>query len=806
MVFRIKRIECSALAASMIAVLLYAGVTLAQMPGDGLVEHDTPAVTEDAVPSVGEEEAETEEAKEARPLSLLDRTEQQIVGGVLPESTLKTLRASLARQRAAAFEVIESGSVIVRSLEAELSALGPVPDDGSTEPAAIAEERAQLREALAVARTPIIDARQNFERSEVLIHEVDRILRERGFNSLLQRLPTPLNPLNWNTSVNELTTLVIAQSMALSEALGDREERVPLPILIGLFLLGLIVTYLVHPYAVKKATQFLERGHTGVLKAGTLTTIHIIRFVLPIVGGLIIASPFAIVGMEISSPTTTQIALAVPVVIAFSFWIGHVAFSPNYPQAAIVRRRDELARRGLWVTHSLGWAIALVSAINLLQLTGILSPTLESLLLSLAVVWAAACFFGLAQIIGTTNAEEATTAEMPTYQRAAQAGAFAIRLIAIIAAVSVAIGYAGIARHAVTSLALTLALLVILVAIHRLGMGIPARVLKHDLSASEKGMTALIPVVLACILGIVAIPLLAMTWGVRQTDIGELWMLILTGFDVGGIRLSLMSLIMLIGVFAIGVFVTHWVQIAVQTSVMPRTNADAGVRAAVVTFVGYLGVFLSALFAAGAAGFNLSNLAIVAGALSVGIGFGLQAIVANFLSGIILLIERPIKEGDWVEVSGYSGLVQKISVRSTRLQTFDRHDVIIPNSDLIAGTVKNMTLGTRLGRVIVPVSVAYGTDTQKVKALLLEMAVDHPLVLSYPEPVVLFRSLGESSLDFDMRFFINDVFDTLGVQSDMLFTITERFTQEGISIPFPQRDVHITMDEALRDQLRGDKE
>ena len=784
------------------AVIASADVSFAQM-----VSAEGASQTENASSAeAASEDSETEQVQTAPPPSLLDRTEQQIVGGALPENTLKTLRASLARQRAAAFEVIENGSVIVRSLEAELSALGPIPDDGSSEPAAIAEERAQLREALAIARRPIIDARQTFERSEVLIHEVDRILRERGFDTLLRRLPTPMNPVSWITGANELSTLTIAQSAAVRKALGNREERVPLPVLVGLVLAGLVITYIIHPYAVRKATKFLQRGRKGVLKAGTLTAIHIIRFVFPIVGGLVIASPFAIIGVEIGSTTMTQIAVAVPIVIAFSFWIGHVAFSPNYPQTAIVRRRDELARRGLWITHSLGWAIGLVAAINMMQLTGSLSPALESILLSIGVLWAAACFFGIAQIIGTTNSEDAAPVEMPTYERAAQAGAYTIRAIAVIAVIAAAIGYEGIAKHAVTSLALTLALLVLFVAIHRLCMGVPAHVLRHELSASEKGMTALIPVVLACILAVIAIPLLAMTWGVRQTDIGELWMLILTGFDVGGIRLSLMSLIMLIGIFALGIFVTHWVQIAVKTSVMPRTNADAGVRAAIVTFVGYLGVFLSALFAAAAAGFNFSNLAIVAGALSVGIGFGLQAIVANFLSGIILLIERPIKEGDWVEVSGFSGLVQKISVRSTRLQTFDRHDVIIPNSDLIAGTVKNMTLGSRLGRVIVPVSVAYGTDTQRVKSLLLEIAAQHFLVLRYPEPVVLFRAHGESSLDFDMRFFINDIFDTLGVQSDMLFEITERFDKEGINIPFPQRDVHVTLDEAVQKQLRGEKE
>jgi len=211
------------------------------------------------------------------------------------------------------------------------------------------------------------------------------------------------------------------------------------------------------------------------------------------------------------------------------------------------------------------------------------------------------------------------------------------------------------------------------------------------------------------------------------------------------------------------------------------------------------------------AGLDFQTIAIVAGALSVGIGFGLQNIVNNFVSGLILLFERPVRPGDWVIVGATEGYVRKISIRYTLIQTFDRAEVLVPNSELISNQVTNLMLSDTYGRVTIPVGVAYGTDTRRVRDILHKVAREHPMAVLYDPrvspPKVFFMRFGDSSLDFELRFFIREIDYKLSVRSDILYAIDDAFREAGIEIPFPQRVVHVQPEPARsggRDGEGGD--
>lgn len=239
---------------------------------------------------------------------------------------------------------------------------------------------------------------------------------------------------------------------------------------------------------------------------------------------------------------------------------------------------------------------------------------------------------------------------------------------------------------------------------------------------------------------------------------------------------------------------TRWFRNIFETRWAKTTSMDRGARDAIITFLGYIGTSLSVIAALVVAGVDFTGLAILFSALSVGIGFGLQNVVNNFVSGLILLFERPIKSGDWVSVGSTEGHVKKIRIRSTLIQTLDRADVIVPNSELISAQVTNWMLRDRIGRVKVAIGVAYGSDTTLVKDLLIEVANAHPDILTSPTehaPSVTFKDFGASSLDFSLRVFIPDIERRFVVASDLRFAIDAAFREHGIEIPFPQRDLHI---------------
>ncbi len=284
------------------------------------------------------------------------------------------------------------------------------------------------------------------------------------------------------------------------------------------------------------------------------------------------------------------------------------------------------------------------------------------------------------------------------------------------------------------------------------------------------------------VLFILAALLILAPWGLQSADVPSGLKAVFFGVQVGGVRLSLSAVATALIIFA-GIYgATHVIQRWLDTRLLPQTNLDIGLRNSIKTSLGYLGFILATLLALSYVGVSFERLAIVAGALSVGIGFGLQTIVNNFLSGLILLWERAIRVGDWIVVGEEQGLVRRINVRATEIETFDRALVIVPNANLVTGVVKNWVRTSRGGRLNIPLALGHGADPQKVKETLLAVAKAHKLVAADPPPQVFFTSITMSALNFELYAYVADVSTIGSVKSDLYFDIFKRFAAAGIEI------------------------
>lgn len=297
--------------------------------------------------------------------------------------------------------------------------------------------------------------------------------------------------------------------------------------------------------------------------------------------------------------------------------------------------------------------------------------------------------------------------------------------------------------------------------------------------------------ILNAALVVVALPLVLVTWGYSLPEALAWLRAAVFGFQIGDFRISLARILIAVALFLGLVFLTRLAQRWLDTGVLKSRRLDPGIANSIRTAVGYTGFILAALVAVSYGGLDITNIAIVAGALSVGIGFGLQSIINNFVSGLILLVERPIKVGDRVSVKGQEGFVRRISVRSTEIETIDRASLIVPNSEFITSTVTNWTHRNALGTATVKVTVSTKSDPERVREVLQQVGAECPLVLQHPAPGVGFDGFGANGLEFSLSAVVPDVTKAAAVQTDLRFRILKAFRAAGIEIPNAQHDVHL---------------
>jgi potassium efflux system protein len=284
-------------------------------------------------------------------------------------------------------------------------------------------------------------------------------------------------------------------------------------------------------------------------------------------------------------------------------------------------------------------------------------------------------------------------------------------------------------------------------------------------------------------------------WNALTGILGRQW-------AVGSWEISLGDVIAFALTLWLSLWISRIIRVLLKEDVLPKMQLARGVPETISALATYVVLIIGFLIAAGAAGVDLTRITLLAGALGVGIGFGLQSVVNNFISGLILMFERPIQIGDTIDIEGLRGEVKRIGIRASVVRTFDGAEVIVPNGDLISGRVTNWTLSDRLRRVELPVGVKYGTDPKVVLEILVEAARKHEDVLDDPAPVGLFVGFGDSSLDFKLRFWTAKFDSWIQISSEVAVNMNDDLAAAGIEIPFPQRDLHLkSMEESVKQAL-----
>lgn len=513
------------------------------------------------------------------------------------------------------------------------------------------------------------------------------------------------------------------------------------------------------------------------------------------------------------TPQLRDVAESLLISIAAIFFVHRLAgsiFAPRRPVHRLIPVTDGAAL----VLYLLALAIALLQVLDYFLgrvNAAFASPLTLTVVKSLATSLVISVLLVLVALVKPfRDAVTGHKREWPTFVRTPL---ILMALFIIVAAVS---GYVGLARFTAAQVVVTGAILAtmfigvqsgqVLAAEGALSRSTAGKRAKAWFSVSDTALDQLGLLLSFVIYGAViaaGLPLILLQWGFNKIDIQSWLYRALTDITIGTVSISLVGIVFGIGLFIVGFLATRRFQVWLDRTVMARSRVDAGVRNSIRTIVGYAGIALAAMMGLSAAGFDLSNLAIVAGALSLGIGFGLQNVVNNFVSGLILLAERPFKVGDWIEAGTTAGTVRKISVRATEIETFHHQRVILPNSELINSAVGNWTLRNAWGRVDIPLGVAYGADARRVMDLLLAVAKREPAALRSPEPFVMFKGFGDSSLEFELRVHIADVLEIAAVSTRLRLDILETLEKNGIGIPYPQRDVNLRIAEieALSDAI-----
>lgn len=624
--------------------------------------------------------------------------------------------------------------------------------------------------------------------------------RGRFLSRLLDRAGTPLNPTLWINAAENLKNLPGRMAFLFSGWAADKAAMRGGGHYIITFLAFILALFIAFPARrwLRRRIRPIPDDHQLDDARRMFATVKVgfADILLPIIAIVIFYSV-----LKASGLLTLRLDRLVIILMSAIAWTAAVRggaraiLSPDVPQWRLGKMPDDAARRIYKfitvIAYVFGFYI-LFSGLSALLFLPLPIAITSTALTSVLIAWL------LMVILRTPITEQETSPRTQSENYFSWVAPLRkpLWVFAAIIIIATLLGYIALGHFLAVQLVRTSLLIAALYAVHLLADEVLYTAIE-DKSDGDQGSKIFgkygpaLAILVDSLLVLIALPLILLQWGISQEDLQSWVSAAFFGVEFGGVKISLSSILIGLAVFLIGIIITNLLRHWLDARLLSKSSLDVGVQDSVRTGLGYTGYILAFLIAVSYGGVDFTDIAIVAGALSVGIGFGLQSIINNFVSGLILLAERPFKAGDWIVVGDEEGYVKEINVRSTQVTTFNRATLTVPNSELITKTVKNWTHKGTIGRVIVTIGVSYDADPEQVRDILLKCATEHKEVRKSPAASVVFSDFGDSALEFQLRAFIFDVDRRLGVGSDLRFAIFSALKAAGIEIPFPQRDIHI---------------
>jgi small-conductance mechanosensitive channel len=668
------------------------------------------------------------------------------------------------------------------------------------EPDDVRQERERLRSQVALIEGRVRQAELAHARAELLIQQLGRLRGETFVRTLLRKASSPFAPATWEQAWVDFGDVVVQQRAAAAVWFDNDAAAGPLSAA-PVALIGSFVTVGLW-WWIRRLRQLHGRD-SGI--AEPTYRQRVVAAALDGVGSVaapVLALLFLMVVFRSGNPgaattwfvTRTAIGLAIALLAS---GIGESALAPMRPVWRIAPFDDGAARTLSHRLRRLAWAYAI-----LVSLHGFLippypdRPALQALTVLLFVAVAVPLTIPVfrAEAWRRGRADD-DGSHRPLGGRAWAAGRHLITLITLLSLGAAVLGYSNLAGHLYDSLLFSLIAIVLAIVVRQAVHDVVETASAPDTPSGRwmrqamglapdsplKGRLLLLlalDIILFAVLSVV----LPAIWGVPSDDIVDWMWRLLTGLKVGGHTISLVAILIGVAVFVLALAALQVLRRAVRERVLPSMEINQTVQYTIDAGLNYVGIVAAALLGITALGVDFSNLALIVGALSVGIGLGLQGIANNTISGIILLVERPIKVGDWVTVGRHEGSVKRINIRATELQTAQRASVIVPNSEFLQTSVINWTYADSMSRVDIPITVVHGSDLAKVEAALMKAATDNPLVATTPKPFTVFSKIAPNGLEWELRCFLRNIATTPVARTQLNHAVLDNLAAADIDL------------------------